>query len=97
MTKSLKELREAKGTATPIGSAPRRTPPKSFSKTSLGGTDLRRRMGSQKAGNQLRTPNIYEEIVEKVKSKLGKAGRTDTNNPADEVNTNIEQNSTNNY
>jgi len=44
MAKNLKQIREAIGTATPLGSAPRRTPPQRFSKTSLGGTDLKKEL-----------------------------------------------------
>lgn len=66
------------GTATAIGSAPRKTPAKKFSKTSLGGTDLKRRAGAQKAGNQMRTPNIYEMAIKATKEKMKKSGRTDT-------------------
>lgn len=88
MAKNLKQIREAIGTATPLGSAPRRTPPQRFSKTSLGGTDLKRRVGAQKSGNQLRTPSIYEEAVKKVKEKMMKnPGKTDTGQAANSVNT----------
>lgn len=96
MAKSLKELREAVGTATAIGSAPRRTPPQRFSKSTLGGSDLKRRTGAQKAGNQQRTPNIYEEIVKKVKEKMP-AGKTATNMPAETVDTNVNMSPTNGY
>lgn len=89
MAKSLKQIREAMGTATAIGSAPRRTPPKKFSKTSLGGTDLKRRIGAQKSGNQMRTPNIYEDIVKTTKEKLEKKnpGKTDTGKSAEKIDT----------
>lgn len=88
MAKNLKQIREAIGTATALGSAPRRTPPKKFSKTSLGGSDLKRRVGAQKSGNQLRTPTIYEAVVNKVKEKMKKnRGKTDTGQAADLVNT----------
>lgn len=95
MAKTIKNIREAIGTATPLGKAPRRNPPKKFSKTSLGGTDLKRRVGAQKSGNQMRTPNIYEAMIEKVKEKMKdekkNPGKTDTGKIAEPVDTEPKQ------
>lgn len=75
------------GTATALGKAPRLSPPQKVSKSTLGGPDLKKRFNSQRRGNQFRSPNIYEQILEKAKDKFNKNNKTDTGKLAEPVDT----------
>lgn len=89
------QLDEIMGTATSFGG--RHNPRQTLAKKGLAGKGLRKRSSLQRAGNQRRSPGIYEEATKKALKKVMEKksemalGKTATGKPGETIDTKPEQ------